>query len=372
MKTHPDVISFLLKLAALEPSSLDEYERWQPLPALQIAQEAQRQGVAPWISHQIELHYADKEFLKPLKTALKPIALSTLAINEMNIALLQEIQSIFASKHITTTTLKGISLLLDLYPEPALRPIGDLDLYIASERVFEARDLLIAHGAKPTVPPMSQLHEANHAHVRSLTYKGRLVELHQRLYDIGNPWNPIQSLDQVVECFTFRGQQFNRLNKVYQAYHITTHLAYNMKMGGCRLGWFIDIALLFSGEKKTAHLLLQSLMQINKKANPTITQVIGYALPLMSAQAKESLEQYGLIPPSPLTARLLTPSEQITRNHKIHVLETILRSPGMTKKVKLLFREFFPDREYMSYFYTFQSRKGLIFAYLKRLTHIGK
>ena len=372
MENHHDVISFLMKLAALNQKSNLGNEAWRAIPVTQIAEEAQRQGVAPWICHQIDQYYAGDPSLQPLKAALKPSIFSTLAANEMNIALLNEIQTLMEIHHIQTTSLKGISLVMGLYPEPSLRPIGDLDLYISPQKVFQARDLLIAQGAKASAPPLSPLHEANHAHVRSLTYKGRLVEFHQRLYDVGNPWNPSLELEKAIEPFTFRGKTYYRLNKALLAYHLITHLAYNIKMGGCRLGWFVDIALLFSQENENAHLLYQKVMQVNAKANQSMEAVISYAMPLMANPACESLQKHHNLKPATIPARLLTESKQITQNHKKIVLRNIIQSPGFANKTTLLFREFFPTCDYMNHFYPIQSNKDLILAYLKRLTNIGK
>ena len=372
MENHQDVISFLLRLTALEPKPFDGSESWWALPVTPIAEEAQRQGVAPWIHHQLDQYYTSEQSLQPLKAALKPSLFSTLAANEMNIALLKEIQALLASHRIQPTTLKGISLVMSLYPDPSLRPIGDLDLYINPDKVFQARDLLVKQGAKASAPPLSPLHEANHAHVRSLTYKGRLVEFHQRLYDVGNAWNPSTNLETAIETFNFRGQNYHRLNKVLLAYHLITHLAYNMKMGGCRLGWFVDIALLFSQENENAHLLYQKVMQVNAKANQSMEAVISYAMSLMASPACESLQNHQNLKAAEIPARILTESNEITQNHKKIVLRNIVQTPGFVHKTTLLFREFFPTREYMNHFYNIKSNTGLIFAYLKRLTNIGK
>lgn len=372
MENHHDVITLLSRLAAMNPKPFNGNEPILSLPVTHIAEEAQRQGVAPWICYQIDQHHSEIEQLQNLKATLKPSLFATLAANEMNIALLNEIQVLLATHHIRTTTLKGISLVMGLYPAPSLRPIGDLDLYISPNKVFQARDLLVAQGAKASAPPLSPLHEANHAHVRSLTYKGRLVEFHQRLYDVGNAWNPSTNLETAIETFNFRGQNYHRLNKVLLAYHLITHLAYNVKMGGCRLGWFVDIALLFSQENENAHLLYQKVMQVNAKANQSMEAVISYAMSLMADPACESLQNHQNLKPAEIPARILTESNEITQNHKKIVLRNIVQTPGFVHKTTLLFREFFPTREYMNHFYNIKSNTGLIFAYLKRLTNIGK
>ncbi len=355
----------------MNPKPFNGNEPILSLPVTHIAEEAQRQGVAPWICYQIDQHHSEIEQLQNLKATLKPSLFATLAANEMNIALLNEIQVLLATHHIRTTTLKGISLVMGLYPAPSLRPIGDLDLYISPNKVFQARDLLVAQGAKASAPPLSPLHEANHAHVRSLTYKGRLVEFHQRLYDVGNPWNPNLELESAIEPFAFRDQTYYRLNRTLLAYHLATHLAYNMKMGGCRLGWFVDIALLFSQENENAYLLYQNLLKINPKANRAINRVLGYAMPLMNQQAYNSLQKHQNLKPEVIPSHLLTESAEIKLNHKKIVALNILQTPGIGNKTTLLFREFFPARTYMEHFYPIQSNKNLIFAYLKRLTNFG-
>ena len=372
MENHLNIKSLLIELSKIEPKGMGELHNWLPTLYGKIAEEAQKQGVAPWTYRQIDHFHDDNELLKPLKSALKPMLISTLANNEINIALLTEIQTILAAHNIIATTLKGISMVMSVYPETALRPIGDLDLYVHPCMVFKARDILIAHGAIGEVPPLSPLHENNHAHVRALRYKGRMVELHQRLYDIGNQWNPSSGIDLAIEPFSFRNQEYHKLNKVYLTYHLTTHLAHNMKMSGCRLGWFVDIALIFSQEKDNAMELFQKLMQVNEKANTAIKAVVCYAMTLMSEAARNTLQQKCGLQPMLISPALLTESKQGRRNHKVHVFHNILRTPGFTNKVRLLLREVFPTAQYMHHFYDIRSSKGLIFAYLKRLTRFGK
>jgi hypothetical protein len=364
------LLSTLIGLAALDADCDDLLASVSEEMLPELVRQAVRHGVAPWIHYRLVGGGGSNALVEPFVKMLRVPLISTFAANESNVRLLCEIEDLLAQHSVQVAALKGISLAMSLYPKPELRPIGDLDLYVSPGHVFEARDILIAHGAGNGVPPLSALHEKAHAHVRSISYKGRLVEFHQRLYDVGNRFNPDLDIDSRLSEFRFRNRTHRRLDDGLLAYHLATHLAYNIKVGGCRLGWFVDIALLFSNAGLMAHCIYENALQVNSKANSDIEMVVSMAASLMAAEARSSLANHCGIEQKPIPSVLLSEPGNISPGHKRLVVGHILHHPGVFNKMKLLFNEFFPSREYMAFFYPQYGGLKVVVAYFVRLFNI--
>ncbi len=371
-QNHKNNIDALIALVGLESHPLEALKKIALCNQAELVQEAQRQGVAPWVYHKLSEMGSDAPLSVSLRSALKSSLLYTYATNESNLRILEEIEDILGRNSIDVGLLKGISLIISLYSDPSLRPTGDLDLFVSAADVFRARDILVSKGADPGVPPLSPLHEMSHAHVRSITFKGRLVELHQRFYDVGNKFNLTVGIEDSFEEFEFRGKKHLKLNDTLLAYHLITHLAYNIKMGGCRLGWFVDIALLFSRHGSHADLLYNKVVGLNSAANDSINNVLSMSSELMTNHAANSLTANCGIKQTPLPPNLLAEPKNISGGHKFLVVKHILGHPGFKNKFTLLFREFFPTREYMEFFHPQYRGRSLFGAYFKRLFNVLK
>lgn len=364
---HSKIIYILINLSRVDKTDINFADKLSTLSPEEIAEEAQRQGVAPWVYNQITKYYSHIPQLATLAEKHKISLLHTTMSNELNIKLYNEIEALLSKQSIQTVALKGIALVISLYPSTSLRPIGDIDLGVSTKNVFEARDILLANGAVQNAPPLSSLHEQAHAHVRSITYKGRLIELHQRLYHVGNKLNIKTDLTDVSVPFTYKDKQHYKLPDYLMAYHLTTHLAHNIRMGGCRLSWFVDIALLFSKSANKANELYEKMIAINSKAKPEIDRVISLAMSLMDSEAIDSLQKSTKLASENITAEMLTESPKISANHKKMVIQNILNTPGISNKTTLIFRELFPSKEYINYFYRTTNGSKLFNAYIRRL-----
>ena len=83
--------------------------------------------------------------------------------------------------------LKGAWLAWHAYPNPALRPLRDLDLLLTPETVIPAFELLVSHGYTPPEVQEFALDDAVRLdkHMPPLTSpRGITIELHQRLWEI--------------------------------------------------------------------------------------------------------------------------------------------------------------------------------------------
>jgi hypothetical protein len=323
---------------------------------------AVRNGVAPWIFYQSNQEgYKGVQWPDKIKELLKMQYLQTLVMNQQKWKVFREIFEVASSKNIQILPLKGTALAFSLYPEEALRPMGDLDILVPESQVLELKDILLAKGAKQIHVPISRLHEKVHAHISALTWQNIMIEPHQRLFamvcvmnlentDLFQHTQPIPSYPDVK---TF--------NDRMQAYHLTTHTFKGYKMGGMRLGWLLDIALIMQQNQDNKE-FISSVIALNPKARKEILAPFQWASLLLYQNPDIQFEVP--FPDEMLFHQELNPKKK----HKVMVAAEIWGLPGIHNKAKMLFREFFPEPAYMKHQYGTHKGFALFKLYLKRIT----
>jgi len=105
---------------------------------------------------------------------------------------LREVAGLLEQAGLAPIALKGAWLAWHAYPEPALRPMSDIDLLLTPETVISGYALLQAHGYVVTSPPEMALADLLRfdKHMPELRApRGSIIELHHRL------WEPDGRLD---------------------------------------------------------------------------------------------------------------------------------------------------------------------------------
>ncbi|MBT7067033.1 MAG: nucleotidyltransferase family protein [Verrucomicrobia bacterium] len=159
-----------LRLAA------DSFSEWDALPAM-----AEQHGIAPLLY----THLAAAGIPVPATTmlALKGLALRHRSANAIRFAELQRILTALHAAQIPVLLLKGAALAHVVYPDPALRPMRDIDLLIHPDVAVEAQSTLASLGYKvPPAYPGKQLIDHHHLPpcVRVVDGLSVCIELHHR------------------------------------------------------------------------------------------------------------------------------------------------------------------------------------------------
>ncbi len=148
---------------------------------------------------------------------------------------LGEVVGLLETAGFAPIALKGAWLAWYAYPEPALRPMTDIDLLLTPETVIASYDLLQAHGYVVTAHPEMALADLIRfdKHMPELRGpRGTIIELHHRL------WEPDGLLDHAsprhdVEAVRARAQRVDGL--LYPApddmlAHLLIHAAYGHRL----------------------------------------------------------------------------------------------------------------------------------------------
>ena len=322
---------------------------------------AARNGLVPWIYHQINSeNYKGVQWPESIRQAMRMQYLQTLVMNQQKWKVFREIKAIAAMEGIRIIPLKGTALAFSLYPEEALRPMGDLDLLVQPHQVHALRDLLLSKGAIPLHVPISGIHDKVHAHISALSWQNIMIEPHQRLFALGSNMNlnnidlfehtePIQAYPD-VEIFDDR----------MQTYHLATHAFKGFKMGGMRLGWLLDIALILDKNSNNKD-FIPSVLNLNPRARKEILAPIQWASLLLNEAAASNMEL-------PFPNEMMFHKEQDAgKKHKIMVIHEIMGLPGLGNQTRMVLREFFPQKSYMDHRYGKHRGLALFLLYLKRI-----
>jgi hypothetical protein len=125
---------------------VEGFDAWYELPA-----QAELHGMAPLLWH----HMRQAGLSIPLETerVLHGLYLRQRALIRAHTQVLLEINELFEGAGIQALLLKGLALAYQYYPDPALRPVSDLDFLLKRADVLPALDLLTSAGFRTDSPP---------------------------------------------------------------------------------------------------------------------------------------------------------------------------------------------------------------------------
>ena len=156
--------------------------------------------------------------------------------------------------NIPMAALKGAWLAWEVYPEPGMRPLRDLDILVSADRALEARARFLAldyEQCEETALPLDEW-AARFKHLPAMVSpKGHVVEIHSRLWDDDGrmPPHPIGLLERRVEAAARPGLFV--LSPIDSVMHLAVHAAFHRFDGGPLM--LLDFAML-AGEADTLDL----------------------------------------------------------------------------------------------------------------------
>lgn len=222
---------------------LGNFDAWDELPA-----QAELHGMAPLLGHHIE----KSGFAIPKDTdqTLKALYLRSRAYNQIYERVLTEIISSFKNADIQPLLLKGLALAYQYYPDPALRPISDIDLLLRKEDFLPAVRLLEDAKFNIQFPQASKslqksaiaiaLREDIHAHIELHHYDPEIK------YEKGNNPDPefagFDSQPQAVKIndgIIYTSGPMETL--LYLTRHFTKHLFIGNPSKPAQFKWMADI-----------------------------------------------------------------------------------------------------------------------------------
>jgi hypothetical protein len=124
---------------------LAAFRHWDDLPA-----QAELLGMAPLFWHHV--HAAKIALPEDTERTLHALYLRQRLLNQAHLQVLLQIIPLFQGAGIRALLLKGLALAHQYYPDPALRPVSDIDFLLPRADVLPALDVLTAAGFRVDSP----------------------------------------------------------------------------------------------------------------------------------------------------------------------------------------------------------------------------
>ncbi len=336
---------------------------WQGEVDEQLSLLAIHNGVAAWCYWRLQnghIKGVNESVLKQWKSVYFQNTLQF----QRNFAAFLKAKSILEQYDIPLLALKGIALASGLFADDGLRPMSDVDILVPEGQGKLALEILLKEGAVPLVVPRSSVHEDVDAHVRAIKVDGVMLEVHQRLFTLGSVYHTPQ-IDFFEHTKTYRkyDQEVKCLDDEAMVYHLVAHLQKGMQIGGLRLGWLLDIALILQGVEKL-DTFIEKVITFKPDQRESLLEVFKMALLFMpEAQTEIAIDRQALID-------RITWLMQEHDQHKLHRfvnLQQLIKVPGLSRKMQLVWYEFFPQKAYMKYRYGAETNLSVCKMYLKRI-----
>ncbi|GIK56063.1 MAG: nucleotidyltransferase family protein [Chloroflexi bacterium] len=347
-----------------------------------ILQDSPPEALADWLTQQeigalAYMRLKEANLAVPLQTALAPVYWQSAAATAVKLELLARLQTAFAAVGVETVLLKGIAFCLTLYPDPAVRPMNDLDLWLQPADLPAAWRMMAGQGFhdKGLWPDVTAIPE----HITQLDfYPGDLktsplsVELHWDLSQREGVRGrlPLARWWAEAVCIPWRGQLLRVLSPGAALVHTAVHQFLEHR-AEIRWRWLLDIDQLVRG-RPAYHLSPVDWQQVAADADAAgVLPAVQAALRLVARELATPLPEPALT----LLAQESDPAQcqlarYIANPHRSTAGKVLLNAqntPGWRQKTAVILPTFFPHPTYMMQRYHIRHKALLPIYYLARL-----
>jgi len=286
---------------------------------------------------------------------------------------LQEIIEKFRDQGVRVLVLRGPALAFSLYPDPAMRPSGDLDLLVLPEQVVQARHILESLGYKCLAKRFEVardffreecfIHQNNPGNKFPVDLHWVHWELHP--FFKGSENVDIEDLFQRAWKVETPTLAFETLHPVDYLIHSAIHLVMIHK-NEMRLSWIYDTALLAQHLKVPNDWQTLQERSVAWKARLPLEHCLQMARGWAGLELPHGFDDFSTWPrPTEDEAAVW---EDTMRHHWVTILlKRSLANPSLLfKRVPSLFRLLFPHPDIVRYCYPSSSKWLLPISYIRR------
>lgn len=334
-----------------------------------LAEASTRHGLAPLLHAALK---TNTQLDAPPARVIEQLRASYVRTNIANWLAFDELAhwlDTFHQEQIPVILLKGSALASQLYSDPALRPLGDLDLLVPQASVARVRTLLAAQDYKPFAEVAAH-HSDRFTNEQGFVRGGKRagqIDVHWHLF--GVPYYrtriPIEWFWERTIEFLFGGHPARMFNPTAQLVHLGAHSALHHR--GQRLLWLYDIALLLTRQRD--EILWDELLAATRTfglaqaMQMTLTQVRdawNVSIPVDVLQSLNALQ--------PTFTERAVFVVTVARESHLRVTLDGLNTPGnLRTKLTYWLQQIFPTRAYMQIRYNVQNPRLLPLYYLWRV-----
>jgi hypothetical protein len=233
---------------------LRDFTAWEALPA-----QAELHGMGPLLWH----HLQGADIPESARRTLRGLYLRDRALNQVHAKTLLELLDLLGQGGIRPLVLKGLALAWQAYPDPALRPVSDTDLFLAKDDLLPAIDILQKGGYRFNFLPtqLNRLPKGLNADSPSRDGVSTHIELHHydpahRAINDNSPDDEFRDICEPPQRLTIDGCDVYTTSPIdtlhYLMRHFTRHLSDARADRPVSFKWMADITSLV---EKQAHAL---------------------------------------------------------------------------------------------------------------------
>jgi len=215
---------------------LSEFTEWEGISA-----QAEAHGLGPLLY--VHLKAAGTLLPPTVKRELQGLYLRHRQANRVRTRVLGEILAAYNAAGIQALVLKGAALSHLIYPEPGLRPMGDLDLLVRKAEAWRGQSLLTDLGFSAPLPGGETLPDKSMAQAILLTEGLPVgVEIHHNLCEGFDPLS--MTMDDLTAAplpFSLGSMTAHALGYEDMLWHLCHHMIIHSIGNPIRLIWVADI-----------------------------------------------------------------------------------------------------------------------------------
>jgi hypothetical protein len=306
-----------------------------------------------------------------VRAVLEQAFFRTAAANTRCLHQLEQVGAVLASTGAPLLLLKGAALAETLYPDPALRRIGDIDLAVPTEWVGPCREALLAQGYSPSrieERPGSLLAHTNQEQFRPPESDEFSIELHWHILDVPYYMQrvPMGWFWEHSEPLIISRQPYQVLSAEANVLYLSAHLALHHGFRG--LHSLLDLALLII---RQADRLDWGMVMDAAREFELVSALAGTLDHLAEAWPSlpldEPRQRLYEITPTRIDARLYRLLTSEARTPTLQFYAALVSTPGLGAKVRHVASSLLPQPAYMRKRYGFRANWQLPFWYFRRL-----
>jgi hypothetical protein len=333
---------------------------------------AQTHGVGPLLCHKLRSAGLLEALPADSVQALQCAYYGAAARNTLHLQALEAILKALARLGIIPILLKGASLMLTLYDNPALRPMGDLDLLVLPSEFRPALQCLGSLGYQPTHReqyPGAYEVVTHHVGLRREDPFGSLVELHHHWLDLPASLSRYVSMVEVRQraiAVQVGQTQALGLAPADQVLYLAAHMVIH-NPATHRFIWYYDLDQVIRRYEQGLDwaLILQRAVDYRmalplRRVLPAIVDMLATPVP---AEVLEGLEG---IAADPRERQRYGPSALGSHSRLVDGLQKLAGLEGAGAKLKFAWQMLFPSWSYMSASYPDESPAQRLWRYPTR------
>lgn len=301
----------------------------------ELARLAQSEGVSGWLVRRLTDEHDGEPAAESLTKLLRDRVVAQLRHTVGAMTVFRKVTDALAAEGIRSVPLKGCSLVSDIYDDPCLRELRDIDILVEPENLEAAHRVTRALSSGYADNYSEEFTFLCRQHLRPLLIHGAKVELHHRLT---NPSTGLGLPEPIGQHFERRADGW-RLTDTAMLYHSAIHAYKHAMDNRAEMKWILDMALLLHRTQDKA-----SLIAFGPATVPQSAAAYRWAIPLaaylLPEPDREELAAMGYPAPAEWPAEI-APSGGAAQ---VANMATKLRSamhalsatPGMASKWRVL------------------------------------